>query len=118
MRIRTRLGGARGSTLGPMAAARNAAEIPAGSDFLAAFEDVSAAVEAGAGLPEGARATGRAPGARVAIVDSARSGLAGGRGSPPDAGGGGSRAGGRGGGRPRAGGTGRGPPRAPGATPT
>ena len=36
--------------------------IPANSDFLSAFEDVSAAVEAGAGLPEVARAA--APGAR------------------------------------------------------
>jgi sugar diacid utilization regulator len=59
-----------------MAAARSAAETPASSDFLSAFEDVSAAVEAGAGLPEVARAAGRALGASVAIVDSASSVLA------------------------------------------
>src|SRR3954451_24246078 len=68
--------GGSGSTLGRMTAARNAAGIPAGSDFLTAFEDVSAAVEAGAGLPEVARATARALAASVAIVDSASSVLA------------------------------------------
>jgi sugar diacid utilization regulator len=57
-------------------AARGAAEIPANSDFLSAFEDVSAAVEAGSGLPEVARAAGRALSASVAIVDSASSVLA------------------------------------------
>jgi sugar diacid utilization regulator len=67
-----------------MTAARNAAEIPAGSDFLTAFEDVSAAVEAGAGLPEVARATGRALNASVAIVDSASSVLAVACASPDD----------------------------------
>ena len=61
-----------------MTAARgaSAAENAANSDFLSAFEDVSAAVEAGAGLPEVARAAGRALGASVAIVDSASSVLA------------------------------------------
>ena len=59
-----------------MTAARSAAEIPANSDFLSAFEDVSAAVESGAGLPEVARAAGRALGASVAIVNSASSVLA------------------------------------------
>jgi sugar diacid utilization regulator len=59
-----------------MTAARGAAETPANSDFLSAFEDVSAAVEAGAGLPEVARATARALGASVAIVDSSSSVLA------------------------------------------
>jgi sugar diacid utilization regulator len=59
-----------------MTAARGTAETPANSDLLSAFEDVSAAVEAGAGLPEVARATARALGASVAIVDSASSVLA------------------------------------------
>ena len=59
-----------------MTAARGAAEIPANSDFLSAFEDVSTAVESGAGLPEVARAVARALGASVAIVDSASSVLA------------------------------------------
>ncbi|MEA2444752.1 MAG: hypothetical protein QOJ12_2044 [Thermoleophilales bacterium] len=59
-----------------MTAARGTAETPANSDFLSAFEDVSAAVEAGAGLPEVARATASALGASVAIVDSSSSVLA------------------------------------------
>src|SRR5215204_7203593 len=59
-----------------MTAARHTAEISGSGDFLRAFEDVSAAVEAGAGLPEVARAAGRALGASVAIVDSASSVLA------------------------------------------
>ena len=59
-----------------MTAAERAASSPANSDFLSAFEDVSAAVEAGSGLPEVARATGRALGASVAIVDSASNVLA------------------------------------------
>src|SRR3954447_7937583 len=67
-----------------MTAARGAAEAPANSDFLSAFEDVSAAVEAGAGLPEVARATGRALGASVAIVDAASSVLAVACASPDD----------------------------------
>ena len=64
------------STIGRMGTARRAAEAPASSDFLSAFEDVSAAVEAGAGLPEVARAAGRALRASVAIVDSSSSVLA------------------------------------------
>jgi sugar diacid utilization regulator len=59
-----------------MTAARGTAVTPADSDFLSAFEDVSTAVEAGAGLPEVARATARALGASVAIVDAASSVLA------------------------------------------
>ena len=59
-----------------MTAAGNAAAAQDSSDFLSAFEDVSAAVEAGAGLPEVARATARALGASVAVVDSASSVLA------------------------------------------
>ena len=59
-----------------MASARSAADSPASSDFLSAFEDVSAAVESGAGLPEVARAAGRALGASVAIVDASSSVLA------------------------------------------
>ena len=59
-----------------MSGARSAAETPASSDFLSAFEDVSAAVESGAGLPEVARAASRALGASVAIVDAASSVLA------------------------------------------
>src|SRR3954467_13129654 len=76
--------GGSGSTLGRVTAARNAAEIPAGSDFLTAFEDVSAAVESGAGLPEVARATGRALNASVAIVDASSSVLAVACASPDD----------------------------------
>jgi sugar diacid utilization regulator len=67
-----------------MTVARSAAETPTGSDFLSAFEDVSAAVEAGAGLPEVARATGRALNASVAIVDAAGSVLAVACASPDD----------------------------------
>jgi sugar diacid utilization regulator len=67
-----------------MTAARRAAEIPSSSDFLSAFEDVSAAVESGAGLPEVARAAGRALGASVAIVDAASSVLAVACASPDD----------------------------------
>ena len=59
-----------------MAAARSGADSLTSSDFLSAFEDVSAAVEAGAGLPEVARAAGRALGASVAIVDATSSVLA------------------------------------------
>ena len=67
-----------------MTAARHTAEISGSGDFLRAFEDVSAAVEAGAGLPEVARASGRALGASVAIVDSASSVLAVACASPDD----------------------------------
>ena len=58
-----------------MGTARQRAE-PASGDFLDAFGDVSTAVESGAGLPEVARATGRALDASVAIVDTASSVLA------------------------------------------
>jgi sugar diacid utilization regulator len=53
-------------------------------DYLAAFADVSAAVEAGAGLPEVARATNRALRASVAVVDSSRGVLAVACASPED----------------------------------
>jgi PucR family transcriptional regulator, purine catabolism regulatory protein len=59
-------------------------ENPAGSAFLDSFADVSAAVEAGAGLPEVARATARALNASVAIVDGASSVLAVAAQSPDD----------------------------------
>src|SRR5947209_8584557 len=51
-------------------------EQPTESAFLEAFGDVSAAVEAGAGLPEVARAVERALDASVAVVDTAGSVLA------------------------------------------
>jgi sugar diacid utilization regulator len=59
-----------------MTAAGNAAAARGDGDFLSAFEDVSAAVEAGAGLPEVARATARALGASVAVIDASSSVLA------------------------------------------
>ena len=59
-------------------------ESPAGSAFLDSFGDVSAAVEAGAGLPEVARATARALNASVAVVDDAASVLAVAAQSPDD----------------------------------
>jgi sugar diacid utilization regulator len=59
-------------------------ENPAGSAFLDSFADVSAAVEAGSGLPEVARATARALDASVAIVDQAASVLAVAAQSPDD----------------------------------
>ena len=54
------------------------------TDFLEAFGDVSEAVEAGAGLPEVARATSRALDASVAIVDASGSVLAVACSSPED----------------------------------
>ena len=54
------------------------------SDFLEAFGGVSEAVEAGAGLPEVARATGRALAASVAVVDTSGSVLAVACASPED----------------------------------
>src|SRR5919206_3185691 len=59
-------------------------ENPAGSAFLEAFTDVSAAVEAGSGLPEVARATARALNASVAVVDESASVLAVAAQSPDD----------------------------------
>jgi sugar diacid utilization regulator len=53
-------------------------------DFLEAYGDVSAAVESGAGLPEVARATERALGASVAVVDRAGNVLAVAAQSPDD----------------------------------
>jgi sugar diacid utilization regulator len=53
-------------------------------DFLEAFGDVSAAVESGAGLPAVARATERALGASVAVVDRAGNVLAVAAQSPDD----------------------------------
>jgi sugar diacid utilization regulator len=61
-----------------------AAETPAASAFLEAFADVSAAVESGAGLPEVARATRRALGASVVVIDASGSILAVACGSPAD----------------------------------
>src|SRR5207253_11006680 len=55
-----------------------------GAGSLDALADVSAAVESGAGLPEVARATGRALNARVAVVDSSSSVLAVACASPDD----------------------------------
>jgi sugar diacid utilization regulator len=55
-----------------------------GGASLDAFADVSAAVESGAGLPEVARATGRALNASVAVVDSSSSVLAVACASPDD----------------------------------
>jgi sugar diacid utilization regulator len=59
-------------------------ENPAGSAFLESFSDVSAAVEAGSGLPEVARATARALNASVAVVDESASVLAVAAQSPDD----------------------------------
>ena len=59
-------------------------ENPAASAFLEAFADVSEAVEAGAGLPEVARATARALDASVAVVDDAANVLAVAAQSPDD----------------------------------
>ena len=59
-------------------------ENPAGSAFLESFADVSAAVEAGSGLPEVARATARALNASVAVVDESASVLAVAAQSPDD----------------------------------
>src|ERR1700712_1701289 len=67
-----------------MAASPRSAEIPATSAFLEAFGDVSAAVESGAGLPEVARATGRALGASVIVMDASGSILAVACASPDD----------------------------------
>ena len=55
-----------------------------GTEFLDAFGDVSAAVESGAGLPAVARATERALGASVAVVDRAGAVLAVAAQSPDD----------------------------------
>ena len=55
-----------------------------GAGSLDALADVSAAVESGAGLPEVARATGRALNASVAVVDSSSSVLAVACASPED----------------------------------
>ena len=67
-----------------MATARESAGAAAGSAFLEAFSDVSAAVESGAGLPEVARAAGRALNASVAVVDASSSVLAVACASPDD----------------------------------
>jgi sugar diacid utilization regulator len=67
-----------------MAAPAHGAEMPATSAFLEAFADVSAAVESGAGLPEVARATSRALGASVVVVDASGSILAVACASPAD----------------------------------
>src|SRR3954463_7237852 len=67
-----------------MAAPAHGAEMPANSAFLEAFADVSAAVESGAGLPEVARATSRALGASVVVLDASGSTLAFACASPAD----------------------------------
>jgi sugar diacid utilization regulator len=67
-----------------MAVPQHSADSPATSAFLEAFAGVSAAVESGAGLPEVARATGRALEASVAVVDAAGSVLAVACASPAD----------------------------------
>ena len=59
-------------------------EAASGSGLDAALGDVSAAVEAGSGLPEVARATNRALGASVAVVDASRGVLAVACASPQD----------------------------------
>ena len=59
-----------------MEASSTPADAPAASAFLDAVAEVTAAVEAGAGLPEVARATSRALNASVAVVDEAGSVLA------------------------------------------
>jgi sugar diacid utilization regulator len=65
-------------------AARDPVKIPAETPFLEAFAAVSDAVESGAGLPEVARAAGRALDASVAIVDASSSVLAVACASPDD----------------------------------
>src|SRR3954465_8070544 len=67
-----------------MPAPAHGAEMPATSAFLEAFADVSAAVESGAGLPEVTRATSRALGASVVVVDASGSVLAVACASPAD----------------------------------
>src|SRR3954464_9926473 len=67
-----------------MPATPDHAEIPATSAFLEAFADVSAAVESGARLPEAGRATSRALGASVVVLDATGSILAVACGSPAD----------------------------------
>jgi sugar diacid utilization regulator len=67
-----------------MPGSTESAEVPATSAFLEAFADVSAAVESGAGLPEVARAAGRALSASVIVVDASGSLLAVACASPAD----------------------------------
>ena len=67
-----------------MPAARQKAETPAQLGFSDALDDVSAAVESGAGLPEVARAAARALDASVAVVDASSSVLAVACASPED----------------------------------
>src|SRR5215210_394732 len=67
-----------------MPAGAKSGEMPATSAFLDAFGDVSAAVEAGAGLPEVARATSRALQASVIVLDASGSLLAVACASPAD----------------------------------
>ena len=67
-----------------MTAAPEPQSSPAQSPFLAAFEEVSEAVESGSGLPSVARAAAHALDASVVIVDSARSVLASACQSPED----------------------------------
>jgi len=71
----------RSSPAAPALARKGAAAEPSFSDALG---DVSAAVESGAGLPEVARATGRALGASVVVLDSSSSVLAVACASPED----------------------------------
>jgi hypothetical protein len=67
-----------------MPAATGSSQVPSRDDFLLLFGEVSDAVESGAGLPEVARATGRALGASVAVLDAAGSVLASACASPAD----------------------------------
>ena len=67
-----------------MEASSKSAEAPPASAFLDAVAEVTAAVEAGAGLPEVTRATSRALGASVAIVDVSGAVLAVAAASPAD----------------------------------
>src|SRR5436190_12640860 len=63
---------------------RGAARAPGAGSFLAALDEVSEAVESGAGLPAVARAAGRALDASVIVLDSASSVLAVACASPED----------------------------------
>src|SRR3954451_3700015 len=70
--------------LRPMEASSQPVESPATSAFLEAVAQVTATVEAGAGLPEVARSISRALGASVVVVDASGSILAVAAASPAD----------------------------------
>src|SRR4051794_13826316 len=67
-----------------MEASPQHADAPAASSFLDAVAEVTAAIENGAGLPEVARATSRAMGSSVAVVETSGSVLAVACASPAD----------------------------------